>query len=102
MIKRLLPPAGAVGTAYFGNYVENNQGIIVTTEVLDPVPEVEYLIGRVSALNVNRGIQISLLAKLNVCLESLLADNAGVRNNAHHVLDAFINQGAGRGSARAG
>ncbi len=85
------PPAGwGGGTAYFGNYVQNNQGIIVTTEVLEPGPAVEYLIGRVSGLSVNRGIQISLLVKLNVCLESLLAHNAGWRENARHVLDAFI------------
>jgi uncharacterized delta-60 repeat protein len=87
------PPAGwGGGSAYFGNYLQNNQGIIVTTEVLDPASAVEYLMGRVAGLNVNRGVQVSLLAKLNVCLGSLLAKNAGVRENARRVLNAFRNQ----------
>ena len=86
------PPAGGPMGSSTYSYVQNNQGIIVTTEVLDPVPEVQYLIGMVSGLNLNRGIQVSLLAKLNACLESLLADNADARENAHHVLGAFINQ----------
>jgi hypothetical protein len=50
------------------------------------------LIGRVDALDVSRGLRTSLLAKLNACLDSLVAENAGVRNNAHHVLGAFVNQ----------
>ncbi len=86
------PPAGWGGSAYFGNYVQNNQGIIVTTEVLNPVPELHYLIGIVTGLDVNRGIRVSLLAKLNACLESLLAANADVRENASHVLGAFVNE----------
>jgi hypothetical protein len=86
------PVGGGGGTSYFGNYIQSNQGIIVTNEVLDPVPEVRYLIGRTSVLDVNRGIRNSLLAKLNVCLNSLLAHNADVRANAHHVLGAFVNQ----------
>ena len=86
------PPVGGLMGSSTYSYVQNNQGIIVTTEVLDPVPEVQYLIGIVSGLNLNRGLQVSLLAKLNACLESLLADNADIRKNSHHVLGAFVNQ----------
>jgi hypothetical protein len=64
----------------------------VTGELLDPVPALEYLIGIVSGLDVNPGIKASLLAKLNACLESLLADNADLRENARLVLGAFINE----------
>ena len=85
------PPVDSSGSGYVGSYVHNNQGIIVTTEVLDPAPAVEYLMGRVSALNVNPGIRVSLLVKLNVCRESLLAHNADRRENARQVLNAFKN-----------
>ena len=88
------PPAGfqlgSSGSTY--SYVQNNQGIVVTSEPVDPVPAVEYLIGKVSGLDVNRGIQVSLLAKLNACLDSLVAANADVRRNANNILGAFINQ----------
>ncbi len=86
------PPVGGGMGSSFANYIQNNQGIIVTTEVLDPAPEVQYLIGKVSGLNVNPGLKVSLEAKLNSCLKSLLADNAELRENSRHVLGAFINQ----------
>lgn len=87
------PPAGrGGGSAYFGNYVQNNQGIIVTTEPFDPVAEVESLIARVSGLDVDPDVVAGLLAKLNNCLGSLLSDNADVRQNALEVLGAFINE----------
>jgi len=88
------PPAGfqlgTSGSTY--SYVQNNQGIIVTSEPVDPVPAVDDLIGMVSGLDVDRGIQVSLLAKLNACRDSLVAANAGVRKNANNILGAFINQ----------
>jgi uncharacterized delta-60 repeat protein len=86
------PVLAGSGSAYFGNYLQHNQGIIVTAEVLNPAPEVQHLIGRVDALDVGRGLRTSLLAKLNACLDSLLAKNADARQNAHHVLGAFVNQ----------
>ena len=88
------PPAGfqlgSSGSTY--SYVQNNQGIIVTSEPVDPVPAVDDLIGMVSGLDVSRGIQVSLLAKLNACRDSLVDANAGVRQNANNILGAFINQ----------
>ena len=87
------PPAGwSLGGGTIGSYLQTNQGIIVTTEVLNPVPEVSYLAGRIPGLNVNRGLEISLTAKLSACLASLLADNAAARQDAHNMLVAFINQ----------
>jgi hypothetical protein len=84
------PPVGSAAGATY-NYIQNNQGIIVTEELLDPVPALEYLKGQVMGLNVNRGIKTSLTVKLDVCLRSLLADNADLRENAVNVLGAFIN-----------
>ncbi len=86
------PLAGGTSGSYNGAYIQNNQGIIVTTEVLNPAPEVQYLIGRIDALDVSRGLRNSLLVKLNACLDSLLARNADVRKNAHLVLRAFVNE----------
>jgi len=86
------PLAGGTTGIYNGNYMQNNQGLIVATEVLNPVPELRYLIGRVDALDVGRGLRTALLAKLNASLDSLLSPNADVRRNAPHVLGAFVNQ----------
>jgi hypothetical protein len=86
------PPAGGSHLSAVGQQIQTNQGIIVTTEVLDPAPELEYLAGKVSGLGVNRGIKNSLLAKLDNCSESLLASNADVRQNAAQVLGAFNNE----------
>jgi hypothetical protein len=86
------PPAGGTQGSAFASYVHNNQGIIVTTEVLDPAPEIPYLATRVVALGLNRGLTNSLLVKLDACLASLVADNAAQRQNAANVLGAFVNQ----------
>jgi len=83
------PVTSASGATY--SYIQNNQGIIVTEELLDPIPALEYLKDQVMGLGLNRGLKNSLNVKLDVCLESLLADNADLRENAHHVLGAFIN-----------
>lgn len=84
------PPVGSASGATY-SYIQNNQGIIVTEELLDPVPALEYLKGQVMGLALSRGLKNSLNVKLDVCLDSLLADNADLRENAHHVLGAFIN-----------
>jgi hypothetical protein len=84
------PPVGSAGGATY-NYIQNNQGIIVTEELLDPVPALKYLKGHIMGLDLNRGLKNSLEVKLEVCLNSLLADNADLRENAVSVLGAFIN-----------
>lgn len=84
------PPVGSASGATY-SWIQNNQGIVVTEELLDPVPALEYLKGQVMGLNVNRGLKNSLNVKLDACLNSLLAANADLRENAHHVLGAFIN-----------
>ena len=90
-------PAPPVGGALSGSgantsYIQNNQGIIVTTEMIEPAPAVTYLIAKVSALDLPPDVRAGLLDKLNACLASLLAPNADVRANAGNVLAAFINQ----------
>ena len=85
------PVGGSQGSATY-SYLQNNQGIIVSTEVLDPAPEVPYLAARVMALGLNRGLTNSLLVKLDACLVSLAAKNAGQRQDAARVLGAFVNQ----------
>ncbi len=85
------PVGGSQGSATY-SYVQNNQGIIVTTEVLDPAPELSYLAARVVELGLNRGLTNSLLVKLDASLASLAAKNAGQRQNAARVLGAFANQ----------
>ncbi len=83
------PPVGyASGATY--SYIQNNQGIIVTEELLDPVPALEYLIGQVLGSDLSPTLKNSLKVKLDVCHSSLLADNADLRSNALQVLDAFI------------
>jgi len=85
------PVGGAQGSATY-SYVQNNQGIVVTTEVLDPAPEVPYLAARVAELGLNRGLTTSLLVKLDACLASLLAENAEQRQDAANAIGAFVNQ----------
>ena len=85
------PPVGGAQSTATYSYIQNNQGIIVTTEVLDPAPEVPYLASQVDALGLNRGLTASLQAKLEACLASLVADNAEQRQNAANVLKAFVN-----------
>jgi hypothetical protein len=86
------PFVGGASVGTSGNYIQNNQGLIVTTEVLDPAPEVPYLASLVSGLRLNRGLTGSLLAKLDHCLASLGAANAAARQDAANVLGAFVNQ----------
>lgn len=88
------PPAGGpqTGSGANTNYIQNNQGIIVTTETLDPGPAVEYLIWRVSGLDLSPDVKAGLVAKLRACLAALGAANADLRQNARHVLEAFVNQ----------
>ncbi|MDZ7638041.1 MAG: SBBP repeat-containing protein [Bryobacterales bacterium] len=82
--------AGAVGSV--GSYIQTNQGLIVADEILDPIPAVDYLMSKVLALDLHKGLQTSLLAKLKFCLKSLQTGNAAVRRNAHHGLEAFVHE----------
>jgi hypothetical protein len=86
------PVHGGGGKSSFGNYIQTNQGIVVTSEVMDPLRELPYLAGKVTALGLNKGLTNSLQVKLNACIAALQADNAASRNNAHNVLGAFVNQ----------
>jgi hypothetical protein len=79
---------GAVGA--IGSYIQTNQGIIVTPEVIDPVPALDYLIDRVQAAELSRGLQASLVMRPTLCRAALLAPNAAVRRNAAHLLEAFM------------
>jgi hypothetical protein len=76
----------------FNNYLQTNQGIIVTPEVIDPVPALAYLMERVKAAGLPRGLENSLLVKIENCLKSLVAANAAVRQNAANLLVAFLNE----------
>jgi hypothetical protein len=76
----------------FGSYLQAKLGIIVTPEMIDPAPAVEFLMERVEAAGLHHGNQTSLLATLEACLRSLTAPNAVVRRNAANVLLAFIEQ----------
>lgn len=86
------PTLWGLGGGTIGSYLQTNQGIIVTTEVLDPAPEIPYLTARVRALGLNQGLTNSLLAKLQACAASLAAANAWQRRDAANVLGAFKNQ----------
>jgi hypothetical protein len=84
------PPAGgASGTATY-SYVQNNQGIIVANEVLDPLPALGYLMGRLDGVTLDRTARASLWAKLDACVVSLRAETAAQRDNAARTLTAVI------------
>lgn len=86
------PPVLAGGFGAIGSYLQHNQGIIVTPELVNPVPTLNYLIEKVRSLDLNQGLRNSLVVKLQVCLNSLLAANATERQNAAKVLEAFVYQ----------
>lgn len=86
------PPVLSASFGSVGSYLQHNQGIIVTPELVAPAPAVDYLMGKVQALDLNQGLKTSLLVKLQACLASLLAPNAAERQNAANVLAAFVNE----------
>jgi hypothetical protein len=74
----------------FGAYLQDNLGIIVTPEVIDPLPAIDYLMERVEAAGLHHGHQTSLLMQLDAGVRSLTAPNAAVRRNAANILVAFM------------
>lgn len=74
----------------FGAYLQDNLGIHVTPEIIDPAPAIDYLMERVEAAGLHHGHQTSLLSQLEVVYKSLSAPNAAIRRNAANVMLAFL------------
>lgn len=79
----------SVGGA-LGVYLQDNLGIHVTPEIIDPAPAIDYLMERVEAAGLHHGHQTSLLSQLEVVYKSLSAPNAAIRRNAANVMLAFL------------
>lgn len=88
------PPViwGTGPVATLGSYLQTNQGILLAHEVVDPLPAIDYLKERVSALVSAEGPRNSLLTKLVNCERAIDARNAAVRRDAPNHISAFYRE----------